>query len=183
MLGDLNRELLQEMGISALGDCLSILKHARIINAALEEANRKDEQHHQQLHDDSPQSRAVKKRYDLAKELITTYAVDDGGSTTKPTMMTIPESSLKSVNMNTHSLSADLQSRLNFGSGSNHSSQPVVKFNENSLASTKVVVSSTTIDNNEDDERELLRVDTSSRMTKLKRKLDDDDDHDNQTLE
>lgn len=35
MLGDLSRELLQEMGITALGDCLSIIKHAKVINAAV----------------------------------------------------------------------------------------------------------------------------------------------------
>lgn len=31
MLGDLDRALLNEMGISAIGDSLSILKHAKII--------------------------------------------------------------------------------------------------------------------------------------------------------
>ena len=31
MLGDLDRALLSEMGISAIGDSLSILKHAKII--------------------------------------------------------------------------------------------------------------------------------------------------------
>jgi hypothetical protein len=33
MLIDLDRALLNEMGISAIGDCLSILKHAKTINA------------------------------------------------------------------------------------------------------------------------------------------------------
>ncbi len=37
MLADLDRALLNEMGITAIGDCLSILKHAKEINIRVRE--------------------------------------------------------------------------------------------------------------------------------------------------
>ena len=32
MLADLDRQLLNELGITAIGDCLSILKHAKVVS-------------------------------------------------------------------------------------------------------------------------------------------------------
>lgn len=83
-------------------------------------------------------------------------------------------------------LSADLQSRLNFSNANNAASiissggahAPVVKFNEDSLLSqqAKVVVSSTTMD--DDENVGLFRSDESKlKMTNtFKRKLNDEDD-------
>lgn len=184
MLGDMSRELLQELGINAIGDCLSILKHAKTINNALEETAKKEHISSVQTYDDSPQSSALKRRCELAKRLIGSYTSSESSSettitTTKPTLtadVVVAPKPPTSVVVNSSKLSADLQSRLNFGGGSNNGHhQPVVKFNEGSLSSTKVIVSSTTLDDDDDTKR------TFSSKRKLIGRDEIDDDEEDQS--
>lgn len=87
MLSDIDRPLLNEMGITAIGDCLSILKHAKVIIAKL------DEEKKDMVSRDTP-----KKRGEVAKRIIENYLGDIDPKLEKPTS----------------NLSQDLISRLNF---------------------------------------------------------------------
>lgn len=150
----------------------------------LEETAKKEHISSVQTYDDSPQSSALKRRCELAKRLIGSYTSSESSSettitTTKPTLtadVVVAPKQPASVVVNSSKLSADLQSRLNFGGGSNNGHhQPVVKFNEGSLSSTKVIVSSTTLDDDEDTKR------TFSSKRKLIGRDEIDDDEEDQS--
>lgn len=87
MLADIDKPLLNEMGITAIGDCLSILKHAKVIIAKLEEEKK------EAISRETP-----KKRGDVAKRIIENYLGDTESKSEKPSS----------------NLSQDLISRLNF---------------------------------------------------------------------
>jgi hypothetical protein len=156
MLGDLDRPLLAEMGITAIGDCLSILKHAKAINARIEE-RRKEFTTTSLTPSLAESQQALKKRTEVAKRIIETYLCD-------PDAKPLNEKSAQS------SLSADLISRLNFtnlGPSPAPASKQTVTFNEDSLnQASKVTVSSTTSDD------EFVSAKTP-KLLNLKRKLDD----------
>ena len=59
MLSDLDRPLLNEMGINAIGDCLSILKHSKLIMQKIEEAKK--------------EANEPKKSGDVAQRIIQSY--------------------------------------------------------------------------------------------------------------
>lgn len=87
MLSDIDKSLLNEMGITAIGDCLSILKHAKVIIAKF------DEEKKDVIYRDTP-----KKRGEVAKRIIENYLGDNDPKLEKPTS----------------NLSQDLIARLNF---------------------------------------------------------------------
>ncbi|CAF0956551.1 unnamed protein product [Brachionus calyciflorus] len=87
MLSDIDKTLLNEMGITAIGDCLSILKHAKVIIAKLEEEKKES------LLKENP-----KKRGEVAKRIIENCLGDQEVKIEKPSS----------------TLSQDLISRLNF---------------------------------------------------------------------
>lgn len=156
MLGDLDRPLLAEMGITAIGDCLSILKHAKAINARIEE-RRKEFTTTSLTPSLAESQQALKKRTEVAKRIIETYLCD-------------PEAKPLNEKPAQSSLSADLISRLNFtnlGPNQVATSKQTVTFNEDSLnQASKVIVSSTT----NDDEFVSAK---NPKLLSLKRKLDD----------
>lgn len=146
MLPDINKPLLNEMGITAIGDCLSILKHSKIIITKIEDTKKEIT-----TGLTSTDLQASKKRCEVAKRIIENYLGDAD-------VKTLNEKPVQSAS----TLSHDLISRLNFNS--NVKTPQVVKFNEGSLNNSKVVVSSTT----NDDEPVITK------NVNLKRKLADD---------
>lgn len=87
MLSDIDKTLLNEMGITAIGDCLSILKHAKVIITKLDEDKKEAFSKENQ-----------KKRGEVAKRIIETYLGDQEVKSEKQS----------------NTLSQDLMSRLNF---------------------------------------------------------------------
>lgn len=147
MLSDIDKSLLNEMGITAIGDILSILKHAKLIIAKIEEEKKLDIPI-----DQSSNTLSQKKRGDVAKRIIENYL---GESEQKPAQVS-------------NNLSQDLISRLNFNPSTSTTKTQVVKFNEESLSNSKVVVSSTT----NDDEQE-SNSKSVNKIINLKRKQND----------
>lgn len=137
MLADLDRPLLNEMGIMAIGDCLSILKHAKIINAQIEEKNKADSGSTGTVATSVSSEANAKKRSDVAKRIIETYLSDPDAKPLNEKSNSNPSSSL----------SADLISRLNFNPvATNKLSLQSTDDSTSSSSSPKVIVSSTTSD-------------------------------------
>ncbi|RNA30762.1 hypothetical protein BpHYR1_048680 [Brachionus plicatilis] len=87
MLADIDKVLLNEMGITAIGDCLSILKHAKVIITKLEEEKK-----------EAFSRETPKKRGEVAKRIIENCLGDTESKQEK----------------SSSNLSQDLISRLNF---------------------------------------------------------------------
>lgn len=150
MLAELDRPLLNELGIAAIGDCLSILKHAKAM------ANNKAFEYFKEYESASSSMDSQQKgvKNGVAKRIIESciskspsFSDADG-----------EKNSAKKL-ANNSTLSADLFSRLNFN--------PAPKSNSDD-AKSGVMVTSTT---NEDEDLESLKGNKQAR----KRKHNDDD--------
>lgn len=183
MLSDLDKQLLNELGITAIGDCLSILKHSKAVLSRviklnvkistyfiieihffliqLEEKNKEFDVSDSQAVNEVNQS---KTRCQVVKRIIKTYLNDAPSSD-----VNTKTSNEKPLDNST--LSSNLVSRLGFNSSV---AKPIVTFNEESLKNNKVLVSSTTSDET---------INPISKGRSLKRKLNDDDIDDNKPLE
>lgn len=159
LLADLDRPLLNEMGITAIGDCLSILKHAKSISSKLTESNKTVNKELTPAIESLNQIEVPQvkvKKTEIAKRII------------ENCLSRSPNQS-ESESPKTTTLSADLFSRLNFNPTAITPVQKVT-FNEDSLnqAAKCVMVTSTT----NDDEAEVRQ----SIHLGQKRKLDQSKD-------
>lgn len=157
MLADIDKHILNEMGITAIGDILSILKHSKTINSRLEEKKKELNQ--------SETTPNLKGRGEVAKRIIETYLNEQIVNKNEQNT-TSPKS--------TSTLSADLISRLNFNPNSNTK----VTFNEESLS--KVVVSSTT---NSDDDFKFNNKNLKRKYIDEDENEDEDEDEDDQEFD
>lgn len=107
MLGDLDRPLLNELGITAIGDCLSILKHAKTLSLKLSEKHLESDT--SDLHTKSNKKNEVAKR--IIESCLTRSPSNSDSDSSEKGPSLKPTRKEKS---NSSSIPADVFSRLNF---------------------------------------------------------------------
>jgi hypothetical protein len=195
MLIDLDRALLNELGISAIGDCLSILKHAKAVNSKVEENKKELLYTPTNKSSESQLNELVKKKSDVVKRVIESFSSNipteiSTSSTVKTSLQdTLSPSKNSPVTLASNpstssTLSQNLASRLNFSktttapesanttasTTTNPNGSLIIKFNNDASQSNHQakVVSSTTQDHDDDDDEDFSQ---SNRLKNLKRRI------------